>query len=152
MVFLFDIFKIQVDGALRWCESADSLESAKARVAALADSAPAQYVLVNQQTGQRLIIDPSYPAPPGPPKPPEATPRPKYHICRVENENLRWVEQVDDLQRAEARIRALKSAHPADYLVLDYDPEEGIFPPWMPLTCVLANCFIGSLALAFVFV
>ena len=141
---LFDIFRIQQDGALRWCESADSLESAKARVAALAEFAPAQYVLVNQQTGQKLIVDPCHSALPEPPRPQVAMRRPKYHICRIDSENLRWVEQVEDLQRAEVRIQELKSAQPADYLVLDYDPDADIVPPWLPLTCVLANYLISS--------
>jgi hypothetical protein len=147
MVPLFDIFRIQEDGALRWCEAADSLESAKARVRALAEFAPAQYILVNQQTGQKLIIDPCNPAVPQPPGPRVATRRPKYHICRIDKENLRWVEQVEDLQRAEIRILELKSAQPADYLVLDYDPDADVAPPWLPLTCVLANYLITSFAL-----
>jgi hypothetical protein len=151
MVLPFDIFKLQKDGSVRWCEAVDTFEAAEARVAALARSAPAQYIIFHQQTGQKVIIDCSRgssaaqtPTPRAPAR------RPTYHICRVENENLRWIEQVDTLQAAQARIKELKAAHPADYVVLDYDPHEGEPPPWMPLTCVMANYLISSVVLRFI--
>lgn len=148
MVPHFDIFQIQKDGSLRWCEAADTLQAARARVTELAQSFPGQYIIFNQQTAERLIIDAYNPASVQTSNPPATTKRSAYHICRVENEKLRWIEQVDDLQSAEARIKALKSSHPADYLVLDYDPEQSLTPPWLPLTCVLANYLIGSATVA----
>jgi hypothetical protein len=152
MVPFFDIFKIQEDGSLRWCEAADNLEAAKTRISALAEAIPAQYMVVNHENGQKLIIDGSATAPQPGTIDRHTTRRPKYHICRVDNENLRWVEQVEDLQAAELRVKTLKSAYPADYLVLDYDPQEDVLPPWVPLTCILAPCLIGSVALASIFV
>jgi hypothetical protein len=151
MVPLFDIFKLQKDRSLRWCEAADTLEAARIRVAALGELSPAEYVIFNQQTGQRVVIEVGGLMP----QPQTSTPqlahrRATLHICRVDNEKLRWVEQVGDLHSAETRIKQLKSSHPGDYLVLDYDPQEDVTPPWMPLTCVLANYLISSVALGYV--
>ena len=57
MVPPFDIFKLQKDGSLRWCETADTVEAAKARVTALAETSPARYIIFDQQTGDRIVID-----------------------------------------------------------------------------------------------
>ena len=149
MLPLFDIFKMQNDGSLRWCEAVDTLEAAKVRVTELARSFQTQYVIFNQQTGEKIVIDACNLASASQTsKRDTTTKRPTYHICRVENEKLHWIEQVDDLRGAEARIKALKSAHPGDYIVLDYDPQESATrPPWVPLTCLMANYLISSAAL-----
>ena len=56
---LFDIFQLQQDNSLRWCEATDTLEAAHARILVLGKSAPGQYIIVNQQSGQKLVIDAS---------------------------------------------------------------------------------------------
>jgi hypothetical protein len=59
MLALFDIFVLQQDGSLRWCEPAETLEAAKVRVGELAQSAQGRYVIFDQQTGQSVVIDTS---------------------------------------------------------------------------------------------
>ena len=51
----FHIFKLQTDGRRRWVEAALSVESAKARVRALAASSPGEYVISNL-TGREISI------------------------------------------------------------------------------------------------
>ena len=53
----FSIFKTRDDGSLHWVEGAKDLESAKVRVEELSKSWPGQYVIVNQETGDRLFIN-----------------------------------------------------------------------------------------------
>jgi hypothetical protein len=141
MIPVFDIFRTESDGSLRWCEAANSLDAARTRAHQLADSAPAKYVIVNQLTGDRVTEDGSSPgkAAARPPNPSAAT-RGWYHICRVDKEKLRWVEAAETLQVAEARIKVLKGFYPGDYLVLDYNPERSDSPPpWTPLSVVLSS-------------
>ena len=52
----FSIFKTGEDGGLYLVEGAEDLESAKVRVEELAKSWPGKYVVVNQETGDRLLI------------------------------------------------------------------------------------------------
>lgn len=139
MIPSFDIFRIERDGSVRWCETAGTLEAAEARVRELGESAPGQYVIFNQQSGERTVFGvPSEAAP----TPPNDSARPGsawYHICRVDKEKLRWVEAAESLQIAEARIKVLKAFYPGDYLVLDYNPERSDSPaPWTALTFVLS--------------
>ena len=63
MVPPFDIFRVEKDGSLIWCEAAATLELAKARVEAMAASKAAQYVIYSQKTGHRVIIKPNAEAP-----------------------------------------------------------------------------------------
>ena|ERR1700737_1261492 len=121
----FDIFKLETDGALTWCEAAITLEIAKARVHALAASAPFSYIIRNAATGAHVLITPRAVGSPSPPRPPRplAPPSASYHICRMENNRLRWVEPAESLQDAAARIKMLSAFEPGDYLVLDYNPE-----------------------------
>ena len=53
----FDIFKVESIG-LRWMELAVDLERAKARVKVLAASSPGEYVIVSQQSGEKISIGP----------------------------------------------------------------------------------------------
>jgi CheY-like chemotaxis protein len=53
----FDIFKVEAD-SVRWVESADDLERAKARVSVLAARSPGEYVILNQQTRERISVKP----------------------------------------------------------------------------------------------
>jgi hypothetical protein len=67
MIAPFDIFRINsADGALLWCATADSLESAKQRVQALSKTHRSQFVIVSIKTGRRLTIDPTAPENPDP--------------------------------------------------------------------------------------
>jgi hypothetical protein len=50
-----DIFRVET-GGVRWLESAATLEDAEARVQELAVRAPAEYLVLNQKTGERLVI------------------------------------------------------------------------------------------------
>lgn len=56
MIPPFDIFRLEKDGALVWCEVASTAEIAKARVKTLTRSVPMQYVVVSKETGQRIIV------------------------------------------------------------------------------------------------
>jgi hypothetical protein len=51
----FDIFLTEIEGVL-WLESAETLEGAKARVQELAVRSPGEYLLLNQVTGNQLLI------------------------------------------------------------------------------------------------
>ena len=55
MIPAFDIFKVE-SGELRWMELAGDLERAKARVKILAKSSPGEYVIANQETGEKISI------------------------------------------------------------------------------------------------
>jgi hypothetical protein len=54
----FDILKVE-DGSVRWMESATDLDRAKARVKLLAASSPGEYIILNQNTGERISIKPA---------------------------------------------------------------------------------------------
>jgi hypothetical protein len=57
MTHLSDIFRVET-GGLRWVESAATLEDAKARVQELAARSPAEYLLLDQKTGNKIVIKP----------------------------------------------------------------------------------------------
>ena len=59
MVPRYDIFRTATDGSVLWLESAADLEAAKIRVKELAASLPADYLIQNQSTGQRIAIKPT---------------------------------------------------------------------------------------------
>jgi hypothetical protein len=52
----FAIFKTRDDGSLEWIGNAEDLESAKERVEEFGGFWPGPYVIVNEETGERLII------------------------------------------------------------------------------------------------
>jgi hypothetical protein len=52
----FSIFKTRDDGSLQLVGGAEDLESAKVRVDGLAKFWPGTFVIVNQETGERLSI------------------------------------------------------------------------------------------------
>jgi hypothetical protein len=52
----FDILKVENDGAVRWMEAAVHLGRAKARVKVLAASSPGEYIILNQNTGEKISI------------------------------------------------------------------------------------------------
>ena len=53
----FDIFKVESSG-LCWMEAVSDLQRAKARVKVLAASSPGEYVILNQNTGEKISIKP----------------------------------------------------------------------------------------------
>jgi hypothetical protein len=57
MVPSLDIFRIESGGVL-WCETAATIETAKARIQKLALSSPGGYLILNQRTGQRIPVMP----------------------------------------------------------------------------------------------
>jgi hypothetical protein len=58
MTIPFDIFQTEDSGNIVWRESAPTIEAAKARIQELAIHSPAEYVVLNQKTGDRLVIRP----------------------------------------------------------------------------------------------
>jgi hypothetical protein len=57
MIAPFDIFLTEAGGSLRWLEAAETLEDAKARVQELALCSPGEYVLLDQRTGNKIVIE-----------------------------------------------------------------------------------------------
>jgi hypothetical protein len=56
MLQSFTIYKVGRGGAHRILEAAADLERAKARVKVLAPSSPGEYIIANQQTGEKISI------------------------------------------------------------------------------------------------
>jgi hypothetical protein len=56
MTARFDLFQMEADGGVRWCESAVTLEEARARLQKLATLTPGQYLVLNQGTGDKLVF------------------------------------------------------------------------------------------------
>jgi len=52
----FCIFKLRSDGGLHLVEAVQTLDEAKARVQALGESWPGEYVIHNEATGERISI------------------------------------------------------------------------------------------------
>ena len=53
----FDIFKMEQNGTVRWVRATSDFERAKSYVnRALAVAIPADYLILNQRTGERTII------------------------------------------------------------------------------------------------
>ncbi len=48
------IFKLRSDGSLHFVEAVQALDDAKARVQALAESWPGEYVIIDEATGERV--------------------------------------------------------------------------------------------------
>lgn len=57
MVFNFDIFKIDPIGNVLWRESAENFVAAQTQVAKLSMVAPGEYMIFNQKTQQKIVID-----------------------------------------------------------------------------------------------
>ena len=52
----FDIFRTETNGGVLWIESAATLQDARARVQELGMRSPGEYLLLNQETGNKLVI------------------------------------------------------------------------------------------------
>jgi hypothetical protein len=55
----FDIFSVNASGGMLWIEAVAELEAAKARVAALMQSTPCEYLIFSQKTGHKISIKPT---------------------------------------------------------------------------------------------
>ena len=51
-----DIFKTDSDGSVLWRGAVESLVAAKLRIQRLALSAPGEYMILDQKTGQRVLV------------------------------------------------------------------------------------------------
>jgi hypothetical protein len=56
MTARFDIFRIETNGGVRWHQSAETLDEAKAQIQQLAALSPGQFLVLNQETGNKLIV------------------------------------------------------------------------------------------------
>jgi VanZ family protein len=54
----FDIFQIDATGDVRWHDSAPSFEDARARVKELAAQFLSKYLVLNQETGSKVVLNP----------------------------------------------------------------------------------------------
>jgi hypothetical protein len=52
----FDIFQLGTEGEVLWRGAAASLDEAKARIREMLRSAPASYLVMNQKTGERIVL------------------------------------------------------------------------------------------------
>ena len=52
----FRIYKVQDDGKLHFVEATQTLDEAKDRVRGLGEIWPGEYVIDNQETGERLFV------------------------------------------------------------------------------------------------
>jgi hypothetical protein len=57
MIPYLDIFRIESNGVL-WCGAVTTVETAQERIRKLADSSPGRYLILNQTTGQRIVVTP----------------------------------------------------------------------------------------------
>jgi hypothetical protein len=113
----FDIFKMESSG-LRWMEAVADLERAEARVKVLAASSPGEYVILNQNTGEKISI-----------KPP--TKRIVFQIGYDEKELnaraellRRFGHEVISVTHNEAAKVALRSYRDVNLFVIDYKASE----------------------------
>jgi hypothetical protein len=51
----FDIFRVEANG-VRWLEAAANLEEAKSLVQQIANTAPGEFLLLNQHTGDKTLM------------------------------------------------------------------------------------------------
>jgi hypothetical protein len=52
----FDIFRIQVEGGVRWIGSVENMEAAKALIQAESAKQPGDFLVVDLQSGHRIEI------------------------------------------------------------------------------------------------
>ena len=52
----FDVFQAESNGSFRWIGSAETLADAKARIQEHSMGSPSEYLLLNQQTGSKLVL------------------------------------------------------------------------------------------------
>jgi hypothetical protein len=59
MSTLFDIFRVHSEDKIIWLGAVTELETAKARVAALMQASPCEYLVLSQATGHKLSFKPT---------------------------------------------------------------------------------------------
>jgi hypothetical protein len=59
MITPFDIFRFDISNEMLWIEAAADLRIAKARVAALMQAKPCEYLIFSQETGNKISIKPT---------------------------------------------------------------------------------------------
>jgi hypothetical protein len=52
----YDIFRLESNDSVLWLDKAKSLEDAKSRVQELSAGSPGPYIVLNQLTGDKLVI------------------------------------------------------------------------------------------------
>src|SRR5216684_5321437 len=117
MIPQFDIFKVESDGP-RWMEAAENVERAKARVKILATSSPGEYVIADQETGEKISI---------PPKPKRILFQIGYDEkgLNARAELLRrFGHEVISVTHNEAAKIALSSFRDVDLFIVDYTAPE----------------------------
>lgn len=58
MTLRFDIFRMETGGEVMWREAVETLDQAQLRVRELAESGPGEYLVMNQSTGEKIVIKP----------------------------------------------------------------------------------------------
>ena len=58
MIAPFDIFRVDAPDGMLWIEAVAELEAAKARVTALMQVKPGEYLIFSQKTGRKISIRP----------------------------------------------------------------------------------------------
>ena len=56
MIHLFDIFKIQPSGQVRWRGTQESFLTAKKHIQKIILSSPGQYIILNLNTGETVVL------------------------------------------------------------------------------------------------
>jgi hypothetical protein len=56
LVLPFRIFKLQSDGDLHFVEASQTFDVAKGRVRELGQAWPGEYVIDNEETGERILV------------------------------------------------------------------------------------------------
>ena len=55
----FDLFRVNEEDVPLWCSSADTFEEAEVKARTLAQASKRDYIIFNQETGNRVTIKPS---------------------------------------------------------------------------------------------
>lgn len=56
MAHVFDIFRIQVEGGVRWIGSVENIDAAKALIKVESAKQPGDFLVVNLETGHKIEI------------------------------------------------------------------------------------------------
>ena len=59
MITRFYIFRFDISNEMLWIEAVADLDIAKARVAALTQATPCEYLIFSQKTGHKISIKPT---------------------------------------------------------------------------------------------
>jgi hypothetical protein len=54
----FDLFMIETSGSFRWVAATSTIEDAKTRVQELAVKTPGEFILLDQRTGNKMVLKP----------------------------------------------------------------------------------------------